>query len=103
MRELTLSSKDDIREISIKKVWQDYKGDVVFTSGPLDGNQRYLKCEILTQSGLSDTIQFYSGKKEELMKFLNNPSSVEEMAGKIKEKGMFLLIEEDRRSDNDWE
>jgi hypothetical protein len=102
-----ISEKGTFQEIkvSIKQFFPDYGGNVLFAFGFLPGeDDRYFNIEVSTQTGISDSDQFYRGNPDEVLNFLRNPSSLGIIIEKVRNMGMYLLIEEDRRSDynDDW-
>ncbi|MEQ8189893.1 MAG: hypothetical protein ABRQ39_18130 [Candidatus Eremiobacterota bacterium] len=101
-----LEKQNEPREIrvTIKDFCPDYRENVLFTVTSLPGNDdRAFNIEVSTGTGQSDSSQFYSNTHKEMLKFFKDPSNAGNIIEKVRNMGMYLLIEEDRRSENDWE
>ncbi len=92
--------------VTIKDFWPDYRENILFTVTSLPGKEdRAFNIEVFTGTGLSDSSQFYSNSHEEVLNFLKDSSNVGNIIEKVRNMGMALLIEEDRRydSNDDWQ
>ncbi len=103
-----LEGQNESQEIrvTIKDFWPDYRENVLFTVMSLpDKEERAFNIEVSTRTGLSDSSQFYSNNHKEVLHFLKDSSNVGNIIEKVRNMGMALLIEEDRRydSNDDWE
>ena len=85
---------------SIKDFWPEYSGNVLFIAGPQEAGEEYFTIEVSTETNIKDSARFYSGNG--LLNFLKDTSTSEAIMEKVKNMGMFLLMEEDRFND-DWE
>jgi len=91
---------------TIKDFWPDYREDILFTVTSLPGKEgRAFNIEVSTQTGLSDSSQVYSNSHKEVLNFLKDSSNLGSIIEKVRNMGMALLIEEERRydSNDDWQ
>lgn len=102
--ELEKQNESQEIRVTIKDFCPDYRENVLFTVMSLPGKEdRAFNIEVSTGTGLSDSSQFYSNTHKEMLKFLKDPSNAGNIIEKVRNMGMYLLIEEDRRSEHDWE
>ncbi|MEQ8222586.1 MAG: hypothetical protein ABRQ37_09820 [Candidatus Eremiobacterota bacterium] len=91
---------------TIKDFWPDYRENILFTVTSLPGNEeRAFNIEVSTGTGMSDSSRFYSNSHKEVLNFLKDPSNLGSIIEKVRNMGMALLIEEERRydSNDDWQ
>ena len=102
--ELEKQNESQEIRVTIKDFCPDYRENVLFTVMSLPGKEdRAFNIEVSTGTGLSDSSQFYSNTHKEMLKFLKDPSNAGNIIEKVRNMGMYLLIEEGRRSEHDWE
>jgi len=106
IKELERQNESQEIRVPIKDFWPDYRENIFFTVTSLPGKEeRAFNIEVSTGTGLSNSSQFYSNSHKEVLNFLRDSSNMGSIIEKVRNMGMALLIEEERRydSNDDWQ